>query len=328
MDFVLALLVLYTFCVVLTQAVLTLVARAPLTWRVLVPNPYSAGYYAGGHAGEGFFSKFPWSKKSKRWQSKRINIDTIKADGTTTINGLTVTYLVADKKTLWVRLNNSYHELRFNHKHGYFKNKDLLSAWNAWVDRETQIHPQTFNARQPQPTLKQEGVRVTPPKPEREVEGAIRLWRIWRHRGGVLFPLTNTKAWCSGENECDQYPGRASNQAGFYGFFDLREIKRQEHGAMESARAGNLDSDGYTPGSYTFVIGSFLGYGRILEGTLGCRVEYAMPEYLILPDRNDDYAIELMTLADKHGMRPITVEQALTLKSGLVPWVKKGTRND
>lgn len=300
-------------------------ARAPLTWRVLTPWPPMIFDYVGQYNNEGFFSKFPWSRKSKRWQSKRVNIDTIKADGTTTINGLLVTYADRGKTRAIVNLNHSYFNLHLPLRHGYVKKKDFLKEWDKWVRIEKNIRPQTFNA---QPTLKLEGVKVTPPKPEKEVEGAVRLWRIWRHRGGVLYPLTNTKAWCPGENRCDQYPGRGSNSAGFYGFFDLREIKRQEHGAMESARLGNYEDDYNSAGSYTFVIGSFLGYGRILEGTLGCRVEYAMPEYLILPDRNDDYAIELMTLADKHGMRPITVEQALTLKAGLVPWVKKGVRHD
>lgn len=297
--------------------------KAPLTWRVLVPWPGLSVNYAIRHYNEGVFSKFPWSRKSKRWQSRRVSLDVLKGDGTTTINGLAVTYLWIGEKTLSMHLNRSHTALTCPHKHGFIKKKDLTYAYQVWAIREKQYRPQTFNT---QPTLKLEGVKVTPPKPEKEVEGAIRLWRIWRHRGGVLFPLTNTKAWCSGENRCDQYPGRGSNSAGFYGFFDLREIKRQEHGAMEAARTGSPDHDGYTPGSYTFVIGSFLGYGRILEGTLGCRVEYAMPEYLILPDRNDDYAIELMTLADKHGMRPITVEQALTLKSGLVEWFRSRPR--
>lgn len=327
MEFLLAFLPLWVLCAIFVQVALTAVEDAPLTWQVLVPWPYLAGYYAAGHRGEGLFSKFPWSRKSKRWQSKRISLDIIKA-GVTMINGLTVTHLWVGEQTLLAHLNNSHEVLRLKHKHGYFKKKELEMVWSDWVRAERRIHPQTFNTQQPQLPLMSEGVRVTPPKPEKEVEGAVRLWRIWRHRGGVLYPLTNTKAWCPGENRCDQYPGRSSNSAGFYGFFDLREIKQQEHAAMEAARTGRAEDDCNSVGSYTFVIGSFLGYGRILEGTLGCRVEYAMPEYLILPDRNDDYAIELMTLADKHGMRPITVEQALTLTAGLVPWVKKGVRND
>lgn len=157
----------------------------------------------------------------------------------------------------------------------------------------------------------------------RMVTGGVRLWRIWRHRQGFLYPLTRDEKWQKSSEvvRCDTLP-QMGGHGGFYGFYELKELRRQESNMVDMSRRG--DSDGFT-----YVLGSFMGFGRLIRADAGCRVEYAKPEYLILPDQNEDYCLELMTLAVEYGMKPITAEQARSLKTGLIgSWAKPGNGSD
>lgn len=164
-------------------------------------------------------------------------------------------------------------------------------------------------------------------KPEyRQVSGVVRLWRIWRHKDGLLYPLNHTdQPWKKnpeGFIESHDIPGKGTS-AGFYGFYRAKTLPAQESRMVEMARTG--DRSGNNTGM-TYVLGSFLAWGVMTKATFGCRVQYAKPEYLILPDKNEDYALELMTLAEEYGMKPITAEQARELKGGHLPgatWEKR-----
>lgn len=155
-------------------------------------------------------------------------------------------------------------------------------------------------------------------KPLRQIQGGVRLWRIWRHKGGLLYALVRDQYWeknPEGATRCDETPHMGSS-SGFYGFYDLAELKAQEGSRVAMARTGART------GHYEHVIGSFIAYGKMVKGSLGCRAEYAKPEYLILPDQNEDFSIELMTVAGEYGMKPIVASQARELKTGLVRYVK------
>lgn len=164
-------------------------------------------------------------------------------------------------------------------------------------------------------------------KPQyRQVQGVVRLWRIWRHKNGLLYPLNHTdQPWKKnpeGFIESHEMPGKGS-QAGFYGFYRAKTIPTQESRMVQMAREGTPSGSN---GTHTYVLGSFLAWGVMTKATLGCRVQYAKPEYLILPDKNEDYALELMTVAEEYGMKPITAAQARELKGGHLPgatWEKR-----
>lgn len=168
-----------------------------------------------------------------------------------------------------------------------------------------------------------------PPIPDRVVNGGVRLWRMWRHYQGQLYPLTRKQPWelkPDGTIECDDMPTRGSS-SGFYGFFELTEFRRQEAELVGLFRRGQTSTKIWPSANdntklFTYVLGSYIAWGTMVKAEKGARVRFAKPEYLILPDLNEDYAIELMTLADAYGMKPITIDQAKELKTGLIPWTK------
>lgn len=192
------------------------------------------------------------------------------------------------------------------------------------------------------------------PKALKKVSGAYRLWRLWRHKNGQLYPLVRSVPWAinpQGFIECDEIPKISDNDAywaqvntwfnntqatGFYGFLNYQSLVEQEGPKMTFMNTGAKakteririvpttgmvhTTDVPAGDEYTYVVGTYLGWGKVVSATLGCRVQYAKPEHLLLPNDNEDYSIELMTLADKYGMKPIVLEDALKLETGLVPW--------
>lgn len=137
---------------------------------------------------------------------------------------------------------------------------------------------------------------------ENQYVGAVRAWRIWRLKGHELWPITSVgvyKAWVPGKNTAQTPVG--GNKTGFYGFSDISEIWVQE---LEKWR--DYDS---------FAFGSILGTGRIQVATKGIRAEHAIPEYLI-----QQGSVRHARLANRYGMKIISVEEAQELKTGLVPY--------
>lgn len=178
-----------------------------------------------------------------------------------------------------------------------------------------------------------------PITPGRPFSGVVRVWRLWKQRGGDLYPLISGKYghWQPNDKgviESHDIPTRGRAQ-GFYGFYSLETLYLQEARRVEIAMGGeSCNSLGLTNAiwsmanaaagdqtymkDYTMVLGSFLAYGRLIKAKLGVRAQFAKPEFLMLPDQNQDYALELMTLADKYGMKPVTREQAEEMESGFL----------
>lgn len=174
-----------------------------------------------------------------------------------------------------------------------------------------------------------------PPASVRKFPGVCRVWRLWKQRGGDLYPLISGKYghWQpngQGVIESHDIPTRGRAQ-GFYGFYSLETLYLQEARRVEIAMGGeSCNSLGLTSAifsdvatasymkDYTMVIGSFLAYGTLIKAKLGVRAQFAKPEFLMLPNQNQDYALELMTLADKYGMKPVTTEQAEEMESGFL----------
>lgn len=73
----------------------------------------------------------------------------------------------------------------------------------------------------------------------------------------------------------------------------------------------------WTPTGYKYVLGSYLAWGKVVMAEKGARVQYAKPEYMILP-KDEDYALECMTLAENYKMTMITEEQAPELQTGFI----------
>lgn len=162
-------------------------------------------------------------------------------------------------------------------------------------------------------------LRIPTVRSDKTVSGVFRLWRIWSHRDGFLYPLVHRSEGFWKKNPegfvRSHIPPTRGTSQGFYGFYDVKELTVQEPTVISLARKGLASI--HVP-EFTYVLGSFLAWGKVVRATKGCRVEFAKPEYLILPDKNDDYALELMTVAEEYGMKPITAEQAKTLKGGLI----------
>jgi hypothetical protein len=152
----------------------------------------------------------------------------------------------------------------------------------------------------------------------KQYRGGVRAWRIWHTWNGNLYAIVHDKIWKPGENEAENY----GNGGGFYGFSNLQEAEKQERDCWTVFQEGrelgfryNLPLARFSlpsgvVGAYVkVVIGSFVGYGKTQVGTKGLRCQYAVPEYILTP-KNMDYAIELLTVAEKYGMEIITRDKA------------------
>lgn len=196
------------------------------------------------------------------------------------------------------------------------------------------------------------------PVPEvRKVSGVVRLWRLWRHREGELYALARSSKWelnSQGFVSCDEEPKLSAPEifaspggayqnpfytlarmlapgsgAGFHGFYEISEMMCQESDMCNMAMSGGLSPatyisthiDGsqthYAQPQYSYIMGSYLAWGKMVRGSKGMRASHAKPEYLILPT-SPDYAIEMMTLADKYGMKPVTMDDARRLPTGVL----------
>lgn len=167
---------------------------------------------------------------------------------------------------------------------------------------------------------------IKPPPPQ-QLTGAIRMWRMWYlTKTDEIRALNTTHVWTKGENVSHQIPQRGNDShCGFYGFNSWEHFIDQEAKRLNQWHVGESDVegvDGYIPHSgLPVIIGSFLGYGKCVVAKKGARVEKAVPEYLVLSP-NQDYSIRLLTVAEKYGMTPISLEEVKTLKTGLVPFEK------
>lgn len=141
-----------------------------------------------------------------------------------------------------------------------------------------------------------------------QYRGAVRLWRYWKRNNISLLPMHYSTPWKPGINHADLY-GIISG-GGFYGWESLESAKSQEPAYWQQF---------HDTGKW--LVGTFLGYGRVMVATMGARCEYAVPEYLLEPE-NLDYTLELLPLAERYRMRFINREQADSLRTGVVPWVK------
>lgn len=155
-----------------------------------------------------------------------------------------------------------------------------------------------------------------------QLRGALRMWRIWHltHKN-ELQALVNSHIWRRGVNIADG-PMNLSNSTGggFYGFDGLHRIQQQEQSTYDWWRNGCEGTSPSFRNTSSVVIGSILGFGeKVLIAPMGARVRRAQPEYLILSG-HFAYDVRLMETATKYGMKPITWDQGLTLKTGLVPF--------
>lgn len=183
-----------------------------------------------------------------------------------------------------------------------FSAKVRLSEFRMWVDAS----PRPGVARQ---------------------EGAYRAFRLWKvehyptsmdPRLAPVVARTNVPNWVPGWNVAVGY-SKNTHTGGFYGLNSLAETIGQ---------AGGLHGHDYyygfiTPdnGPITRAFGTFLGGGRIIRATKGLRAQRALPETLI--EIGDvDHDIQLLPLADKYGMRVITMKEALELETGIVPYTE------
>lgn len=170
-------------------------------------------------------------------------------------------------------------------------------------------------------------ITTTAPKPPPEqLTGAIRMWRMWYLTDtDELRALNTTHVWVKGENISHEIPQKKSgSHCGFYGFNSWDHFIDQEKDRLNDWYMGVQDQlkghSYYIPrDALPVVLGSFLGYGKCVVADKGARVEKAVPEYLVLSP-NDDYSIRLLTVAEKYGMTPISVDEVQTLKTGLVPY--------
>jgi hypothetical protein len=168
---------------------------------------------------------------------------------------------------------------------------------------------------------------TTAPKPPPEqLTGAIRMWRMWYLTDtDELRALNTTHVWVKGENISHEIPQKKSgSHCGFYGFNSWDHFIDQEKDRLNDWYMGVQDQlkghSYYIPrDALPVVLGSFLGYGKCVVASMGARVEKAVPEYLVLSP-NDDYSIRLLTVAEKYGMTPISLDEVKTLKTGLVPY--------
>jgi hypothetical protein len=154
----------------------------------------------------------------------------------------------------------------------------------------------------------------------RQYRGGVRAWRIWHTWNGNLYAIVHDKIWTPGENEAENY----GEGGGFYGFSNLQEAEKQERDCWTVFQEGrelglrfNLPPARFSPlpgvlgtgVAVKVVIGSFVAYGKTQVGTKGLRSQYAVPEYILTP-KNMNYAIELLTVAEKYGMKIITRDKA------------------
>jgi hypothetical protein len=154
---------------------------------------------------------------------------------------------------------------------------------------------------------------VLPPLPlESQYVGAVRMFRLWtvpNYANPKLKALVQEHIWSPGENRATKV---SSGTGGFYGFKSLRELVHQE---------GKPDGN-------PRIAGTILAYGRIKQGTMGARAQYAIVESLILPEYlrssyDPDVTLKWHRGLAMHYQCPlITWSQAEDLATGLVPYKK------
>lgn len=148
--------------------------------------------------------------------------------------------------------------------------------------------------------------------------GVYRGWRLWRLQDNELLPLTRGDAWklnSEGVVTCDQIP-KIFGGAGFYGFHSFQEIMMQERAKYRLSLSGGSDEihltvvDGFTTAGVpapSYVMGSFLAWGKIAKAEKGFRAQYAKPEMIVTPT-NQDYELALMGVADRYGMKMVSLD--------------------
>lgn len=167
--------------------------------------------------------------------------------------------------------------------------------------------------------------------------GAYRMFRTWAlGEDNRLRAMVATYHWTPGENIATSMAD-AKDHSGFYGFSSLAELQAQEKTWWSLSQSGRpyeprrdpLASmmGGYLghvpPGKTWYVCGTFLGYGHLKIAEHGARAERAVPEYIIEPDGSDpDFGLRIMNVAEKYGMKIISVKTARELATGRVPWWK------
>lgn len=169
----------------------------------------------------------------------------------------------------------------------------------------------------------------TPEKrPKKQAQGAYRAWRLWKlTEDNKLKALTRNHIWAKGENKVDapHYMANGmSKRGGFYGFFDLDTLRRQELERYVRAFSGN-PHPGLAPPylfSTDYVVGSIVTYGWVKIAEHGIRAERAIPEHIIL-SADDDYNLRLLNVAEAYGMKMVTLKEAEMLPTGLIPWMRE-----
>lgn len=132
---------------------------------------------------------------------------------------------------------------------------------------------------------------------ENQYVGAVRQFRIWTSNGQNLTALVQSHIWSPGVNTALDI---SNGSGGFYGFNSLQELFKQEN--VGGGR----------------IAGTYLGYGRIKVGTLGARVQHAIPEYLV-----DFGTMDLGPLGKLYNMKVISHDEAEELRTGVVPFTQE-----
>lgn len=146
-----------------------------------------------------------------------------------------------------------------------------------------------------------------PPKPQ--YRGAIRAWRFWILSSNTLRSLVADYMWAPGASRA-----MARDSFGFYGFTSLTTLRENEQSSWQLVY-NSVSAKRYR----NYVVGSFLAYGKINLHEYGLRAEWAKPEYLLFSG-DSDFDTTLLAVADRYGMKAISLGEAETLKDGLVPY--------
>jgi len=150
---------------------------------------------------------------------------------------------------------------------------------------------------------------ITPSTVER-VDGAIRMFRVWRvTEGNLLKAWASDHVWQPGVNTSHMIPRLGGSQAGFYGFNFFNQMGLQE-------RFGHKDA--------TNVIGgSIICFGKFVVASQGGRTEKAIVESIVEPpDMPFDYVTTLFAVAENYGCHVLSAERAEKLRTGVIPYVQ------
>jgi hypothetical protein len=149
-----------------------------------------------------------------------------------------------------------------------------------------------------------------PQKTLRKLAGAYRGWRVWNRVDHELKAVVADYTWQPGWNETQYNPAR-DNKSGFFLLMDVNvvmsEVVRDTTGIQGIFHSGNL------------VLGSALAAGRMMRASKGVRAQKAKPEYIVMTG-NLDLDADLLIVAEKYGMKPITLGDAMTLPKGIIPY--------